>query len=102
MIASRSTPEELALLTRRRRVQAHFSVNPSANQTKDVLLLSIGQRHPALKAVPLPYAVTTACRRRMLRDETRMPAHRRLSTIVGRLRGREARRDELARVRHDR
>ena len=73
-------------------------VQPSPDRIDDVLPLRFIQRFPRLDAVPFRETAPAARRRRMLRDENRVAAKRRLLAVVRRGLRREPLVDQFARV----
>lgn len=73
---------------------ARLRLQPATNRRDDVPLFFSSQRTAGFDRVPLRETPATARRRRMLRDEYGMPAHRRLLSIIARRRRRQSFGDE--------
>ena len=80
------------------RLAGRLTLEPARDRRDYVTLLVGRQRTPRFYAMPFRETRSAARRRRMLRDEDRMPAHRRLLAIVGWCRGCEPFGDERPRV----
>lgn len=76
-------------------VLAQLRFQPPLDCGKDVALLAVAELSASGDAVPFGEAGATAGGGRVLGNEDRMPAHRRLATIVGRLGWREALGNEI-------
>ena len=72
----------------------HLPLDPCHEKVDDSPLSLGGDRGPARHLPPLDEAITTTAGTGVLRLEHGMPAHRRLSAVVGRIGRRKARFDE--------
>jgi len=77
---------------------AELPLDPARDHVHDIVVLLAAERAPLRDAVPAVQAGPAAGRGRVLGDEDRMAAVRRLLAVLGRLGGGEPLRDQLVRM----